>query len=290
DWQAHDSYFVVAHFHYVLIGGMVFPLFAALTFYLPRASGKMLSERLGRLSFWLMFVGFNVAFLPMHLTGLLGMPRRVYTYPEGLGWSGLNLVSSLGAYVVAAGVLVFIVNAFVSSRRGADAGTNPWGADTLDWAAHAPVRPYNVRSIPRIEGRYPLWDQPDLAERIEEGREYLADAPEGRREVMITTVIGAEPEYVNRLPHPTWVPLVAALATAPIFVGTLISRYSWSLAGIAALFLIALIWLWGPRQEKLEKDVGRGLRLPIELGDTRSTGWLGAVIFLLVDAAVFVSL
>lgn len=290
DWQAHDTYFVVAHFHYVLFGGMVFPLFAALTYYLPRATGRMLSEGLGRLSFWLIFIGFNVSFLPMHLTGLLGMPRRVYTYPDGLGWNGLNVVSTLGAYVVAAGVLVFVVNALWSSRRGADAGTNPWRADTLDWASRAPVPPYNVRSIPRIEGRYPLWDQPDLAERIKGGREYLANAPEGRREVLVSTVVTATPEYVNRLPHPTWVPLLAALATAPIFVGTLVSRYSWSLAGIAALVLFALIWLWGPKPEKVEKDVGHGLRLPIELGDTRSTGWLGAVIFLLVDATLFVSL
>src|SRR5690606_5506779 len=129
DWQAHDTYFVVAHFHYVLFGGMVFPLFAALTFYLPRSTGRMLSEGLGKITFWLMFIGFNVAFLPMHLTGLLGMPRRVYTYPEGVGWSDLNLVSSLGAFLVAAGVLVFIVNVAWSALRGVDAGENPWEAD-----------------------------------------------------------------------------------------------------------------------------------------------------------------
>src|SRR5690606_16021404 len=128
DLQAHDTYFVVAHFHYVLIGGMVFPLFAALTFYLPRATGKMLSESLGRLTFWLMFVGFNAAFLPMHLTGLLGMPRRVFTYPDGIGWNGLNMTSSFGAYAMAAGVLVFIVNVIWSARRGQDAGENPWAA------------------------------------------------------------------------------------------------------------------------------------------------------------------
>jgi cytochrome c oxidase subunit I+III len=289
DWQAHDTYFVVAHFHYVLFGGMVFPLFAALTYYLPRATGRMLSERLGHVTFWLMFIGFNVSFLPMHWTGLLGMPRRVFTYPEGLGWSELNMVSTLGAYAIAVGVLVFIVNVFWSSLRGADAGTNPWAADTLDWASPAPVPPYNVRSIPHIESRYPLWDQPGLEQRIESGREYLGSAPEGRREVLVTTVVGAAPEYVNRLPHPTWVPLLAALATAPIFVGTLVSRYDWSMAGIAGLVVFVLIWLWNPKNEKLEKDAGGGLRLPIELGDTRSTGWLGAVVYLLVDATLFAS-
>ncbi len=290
DWQAHDTYFVVAHFHYVLIGGMVFPLFAALTFYLPRSTGRMMSERLGRLSFWLMFIGFNVAFLPMHLTGLLGMPRRVYTYPAGIGWSDLNLVSTLGSYAFAAGVLVFVANAFWSARRGADAGENPWGADTLDWANPAPIPPYNVRSIPRVDSRYPLWEQPGLAARIERGDEYLGTAPEGRRESLVTTVIGAVPEYVHRLPHPTWIPLLAAIATAPIFIGTLVSRYAWSLLGVVLLIVIAMIWFWERAPEKLEKDAGHGLRLPLALGDTRSAGWLGAVVFVLVDAAVLVSL
>src|SRR5690606_30478614 len=111
-----------------------------------------------------------------------------------------------------------------------------------------------------------------------------------RREALVTTVVGAVPEYVHRLAHPTWIPLLAAFATAPIFVGTLVSRYSWSLAGIALLTLVALVWLWERAPAKLEKDVGHGLRLPLTLGDTRSAGWLGAVMFLLVDAALFVSL
>src|SRR5690606_34898341 len=147
DWQVHDSYFVVAHFHYVLIGGMVFPLMAAFVYYIPRSTGRLLSERLGRLSFWLLFVGFNATFLPMHLTGLVGMPRRVYTYPDGLGWETLNAVSTIGSYLVAVAVAVFVVDVLWSARRGADAGTNPWRSDGLEWATHAPVPPYNFRSI-----------------------------------------------------------------------------------------------------------------------------------------------
>src|SRR5690606_16668924 len=131
DWQVHDTYFVVAHFHYVLIGGMVFPLFAALVYYLPRATGRTISERGGRITFWLLFVGINVTFLPMHLTGLLGMPRRVYTYPAGIGWDGLNMASSLGSYVVVAGAVAFVVTALVSRFRGAPAGINPWRSDGL---------------------------------------------------------------------------------------------------------------------------------------------------------------
>jgi cytochrome c oxidase subunit I+III len=290
DWQVHDSYFVVAHFHYVLIGGMVFPLFAAFFYYLPRATGRMLSEALGRLSFWLLFIGFNATFLPMHLTGLLGMPRRVATYPTGLGWDGLNLVSTLGAYLVGAAVLVFLFNAAWSIRRGADAGTNPWQADGLEWASVAPVPPYNLRSIPPVRSRHPLWDEPDLPGRIQNAEEYLGTAPEGRRESLVTTVIGGKPEYVARIAHPSYLPLLAAIATAAAFIGVLVSRYTLSLAGIAALLVIFAAWWWTPLPEKASKDAGRGLRLPIELGDSRSTGWLGAVMYLLVDASLFASI
>jgi cytochrome c oxidase subunit I+III len=161
----------------------------------------------------------------------------------------------------------------------------------LEWANKAPVPPFNVRSIPRIESRHPLWDQPGLQERIQNGHEYLASAPEGRREVLVSTVVGAVPEYVNRLPHPTWIPLWAALFTSIIFVGTLLSQYTVAVVGIAALFVTVLVWWWeGAPLEKLEKNVGLGIRLPIELGDSRSTGWLGGIVFLFVDAAVFASL
>ncbi len=290
DWQAHDSYFVVAHFHYVLIGGMVFPLFAAFYFYIPRATGRMLSEALGQVSFWLMFIGFNTSFLPMHLTGLLGMPRRVYTYPAAMGWDGLNLVSTLGAYLVGAAVLAFIVNVVWSLARGRDAGTNPWDADGLEWGSRTPPPPYNLRSIPPVRSRYPLWDEPDLPQRIQGGREYLGTAPEGRRESLVTSMVAAKPEYVVRLPHPTSLPLLAGLATGAGFVGVLISAYWVSLTGVAALVAILALWWWSPLPEKDEKDVGQGLWLPIGAGDSRSAGWVGAASFLLVNASVFASL
>jgi cytochrome c oxidase subunit I+III len=290
DWQVHDTYFVVAHFHYVLIGGMVFPLFAALFFYMPRLTGHMLSERLGQVSFWLLFVGFNVAFLPMHLTGLLGMPRRVFSYPSEAGWSTLNLISSAGAYVVAAGVLVFIVNVVWHLRWGRPADVNPWNAPGLEWASATPTPDFNIRSIPEVTSMDPLWDQEGLLERIQGGDEYLATAPEGRREVFTTSILDGTPQHVARLPGPTYLPMFAALATAVVFVGVLISAYTAAAAGAAAFLVILLVWLWEPLPEKPTKEVGKGLRLPIDIGDHTSSGWAGAIVFLLVDAAIFASL
>src|SRR6056297_1715531 len=165
NWQAHDSYFVVAHLHYVLVGGMVFPLFAAFYYWSPHFTGRMMSERLGKWAFWLIFIGFNVAFLTMHLTGLRGMPRRVATYPEGIGWDRLNLLSTLGAYLLAAGVALFLLDFLRSRHLGKPAGTNPWGAPTMEWL-FGPENPgYNFRAIPPVSGREPLWDQPELTDR-----------------------------------------------------------------------------------------------------------------------------
>src|SRR5690606_9577960 len=133
DWQVHDSYFVVAHFHYVLIGGVTFPVFAGIYYWTPKFTGRLIDERLGKLHFWLFFIGFNLAFFPMHISGFLGMARRVYTYPEELGVETLNLLSTVGAFIMAAGVAVFIVNFLYSRRNGQPAGNNPWNADTLEW-------------------------------------------------------------------------------------------------------------------------------------------------------------
>ena len=291
DWQVHDSYFVVAHFHYVLIGGMVFPLFAALHFYMPHASGRRLSEKLGRATFWLLFVGFNVAFLPMHWTGLVGMPRRVYTYPADAGWDALNLVSSIGAYAVAAGALVFLVNVAVTLRRGQHIGhDNPWRAPGLEWADETPSPPSNLRSIPRITSRYPLWEQEGLDRRILSGQELLATAPERRREVLVTSTGSAEPEYVHRLPGPTWIPVIAAAALAVVFIGFLVSMYTVSAVAAAAFVAIVAVWLWEEPPEKDSKDVGHGIHLPIAIGDRRAAGWGGAIVFLLVLGVIFVSL
>ena len=186
DWQAHDTYFVVAHFHYVLVGGMVFPLFAAFYYWAPAFSRRTLSERLGRLTFTLMFIGFNVAFFPMHITGLMGMPRRVYTYPAVMEWGVLNMISTLGAFLFAAGVLGLPLRSraqsaadrFRAGRRHLERGTS------LEWL-HNHV--YGPRSIPLVTSRDPLWDQPGLSEDSKAGRHYLPGTITGTRETIVTS-------------------------------------------------------------------------------------------------------
>ena len=199
----------------------------------------MLSDRLGRIAFWLMFVGFNVTFVPMHLTGLRGMPRRVFTYPEGLGFDGLNLASSIGAFVLAAGFAVFLWDVVRPKRRQPDAARNPWGAGTLEWLQDMPGKPWGVRSVPEIDHRYPLWDQPNFVRDVDEGRFYLPDAEEGKREMLVTTAIDAKPVQCLRVPGPTFITFFAALLIGGFFIfGTF---HWWGLASASAVLGLAAI-------------------------------------------------
>ena len=158
DWQLTDSYFVVAHFHFVLIGALVFTIFAAIYYWFPKATGRMLSERLGRWHFWLFVIGFNLTFVTMHVPGMLGMPRRIYTYPPDRGWEAWNLVVTLGVPFQLAAILIFVVNIVMSLRRGQVAGDDPWDAWTLEWATTSPPPPYNFEALPVVRSRRPLWD------------------------------------------------------------------------------------------------------------------------------------
>ncbi len=159
DYQVTDSYFVIAHLHYVLFGGAVFAIFAAIFYWFPKMSGRMLNERLGQLQFWLMLIGVNVTFFPMHILGQLGMPRRIYTYAADVGWNELNLLETIGAFIIAVAVLVFMVNFVVSLRRGEVAGADPWDAFTLEWDTTSPPEPYNFKTLPVVRSRRPFYDK-----------------------------------------------------------------------------------------------------------------------------------
>jgi cytochrome c oxidase subunit I+III len=167
---------------------------------------------------------------------------------------------------------------------------NPWDAPGLEWADITPEPDFSIRSIPEVTSMDPLWDQEGLLERIRGGDEYLATAPEGKREVFTTSILDGTPQHVTRLPGPTFVPMIAAAATAVVFVAVLLETYTAAAAGAAAFLAILLLWLWEPLPEKDSKEVGKGLRLPIDIGDQTSAGWVGAIVFLLVDAAMFASL
>ncbi|MFL6720508.1 MAG: cytochrome c oxidase subunit I [Sphingomonas sp.] len=247
DLELHDTYFIVAHFHYVLIGGAVFPLLGILTYWYPKITGRMMSETLGKIGFWMIFLGFQLTFFPMHFAGLLGMPRRVYTYPAGLGLELPNLLSTIGSFVVAAAVLLFVINGVVSLYRGAIAPANPWGAATLEWATGSPPPPYNFAHIPVVESRTPLWDTAGelpvvTGLRVDE------------KEMLLTTVVAGAPDIREPVPEPSLWPFIASLATAVLFISSIFSP--WALAVGAIPCAIALIaWFWPKQMERHPEPV-----------------------------------
>jgi cytochrome c oxidase subunit I len=239
DWQLTDTYFVVAHLHYVLIGANVFPVFAALYYWFPKITGRLLDERAGWWSFAVMFVGFNLAFLPMHWAGLAGMPRRIYTYPGSMGWDGLNLVITLGAFLFAVGILISVINILFSLRRGAPAGPNPWNADSLEWSVDSPPPPYGSVHIPTVLSRHPLWDEheeerdPECERILDQGRLTVSTSP-----------MEARPLALAKMPEDTIVPLLAALALTALFSAVLVKAL-WTAGAMALLTMIlAGAWLW----------------------------------------------
>jgi cytochrome c oxidase subunit I+III len=244
DQQLTDTYYVVAHFHYVIFGAAVFPLLGGMYYWFPKVTGRLYYERVGQASFWLSFVGMNLTFFPMHIVGLLGMPRRQYTYPGGLGWTGYNLVETLGAYVLAAGLLLVVGNLAVSLFRGAAAGADPWGGDTLEWSTSSPPPAYNYAVIPRVTSPYAMWDRDDREADIRDlggGGERVLD--EGH-ETPASSVLDADLDEILEMPSKSWSPLALAVTLAGGFAMLLTKHYVVAAAAYGVALLVLAGWHW----------------------------------------------
>ncbi|MBB3880692.1 cytochrome c oxidase subunit I [Sphingomonas pseudosanguinis] len=292
DAQAHDTAFVTAHLHYVLVGGFVFPMLAAAYYWLPHITGRERVMRVGEAAFWLIFIGFNLTFFMMHLTGLLGMPRRIDTYPEGMGWTWLNLLSSVGGFLQAFGFALFLIDVVLQIWLGRVHRRNPWGATTLEWAMPIPSTTYNFASLPTVTTRDPLADDPDLGVALARGEGLLAEARHGWRETLAVDMTSGTPEHVAILPGNSWLPIATAAMLGGFFLMMLAGLYA-----LAPVFLVGTVWLgwrwaWtnGTRGDVGMVPIGGGQSLPTSFEAPRTTGWWGSVFALAASATLFASL
>jgi len=241
DFQQQDTYFVVAHFHYVLFGGAIFALFGGIFYWFPKFTGKLLGEGLGQTQFWLMMIGFNLTFFPMHISGLLGMPRRIYTYQEGFGFDILNMMSTVGGFIIAASMLVFISNFIYSLRNGEKSGTDPWDARTLEWSLPSPVPNYNFKEVPVVEARDDFWYT-----KYKENEDGVVVRIEGA--VAEEEDDDAEDGHGIHLPSPSYFPLIAA-AGLPIIATGLIYDPALVAVGAATTMIGVFGWAIEPATE-----------------------------------------
>jgi len=247
DWQLTHTYFVVAHLHYVIIGINVFAVVGGVYMWFPKMTGRFMNEKLGKWSFWVMFIGFNIGFFPMHIVGLQGMPRRIFTYSADTGWGTMNLIITHGAYIFAVGVLLFLINMVISRISGKPAGANPWGGGTLEWSVSSPPPPYNFKLIPIVARRHPLWE-----EELDEGRDRSSTNARGfllnhGRETLGTTVLDAEPDVILKMPGDSLTPLILALALSAFAVGLLFKLWVVFGVGGGIALLASVFWLWPER-------------------------------------------
>jgi cytochrome c oxidase subunit I+III len=245
DQQVTDTYFVIAHFHYIIFGAAVFPIFGGMYYWFPKVTGRMYFERPGQISFWVLFVGTNLLFFPMHIVGLLGMPRRVYTYPGGIGWTAYNLAETIGGYVTAAGILLLFGNLVASFFRGARAGPDPWHGPTLEWTISSPPPDYNFAVVPRVTSPYPNWDVSDR----EEDRRHLGSRVlvlERGHEQPAVTPVDARFDEVVEMPHDSPWPIVLAFTLSLVFVMLVIHKYG--IAGIMGILCLLALVGWHSKE------------------------------------------
>jgi cytochrome c oxidase subunit I+III len=287
DWQLTDTYFVVAHLHYVLVGINFFPVIAGVYYWFPKFTGRLMNERLGTWNFWTLFVGANLVFFPMHIVGLLGMPRRVYTYPGGLGWDVYNLIETIGAFLFAIGFVLFAINVWISRRNGEEAGANPWDAPTLEWSVPSPPPAYNFAVLPVIASRHPMWE-----DRLDEGtgRSQLYQGPvlPDGRETFATTPLDAEAAAIMRMPEDSYAPLAVAVSVGIIAYGLLFSLLWLAAIGVIATAASAIAWLWPDaataRIGTLATEFGE---LVVGASGRHSVGWWGMIAVVATEGAFF---
>jgi len=253
DLQQTDTYYIVAHFHYVLFGGSIMGIFAGIYHYFPKMFGRMMSEKLGSWHFWLNFIAMNLTFFPMHFSGLLGMPRRIYTYDAGQGWDTFNRISTIGAYMLVLSTAIFVWNFFRSRTNGAPAPDNPWDAATLEWSIPSPPPEYNFAEIPLVESRYPLWDltHPERTSEIPHTHDGWSDQEKAA---------DAKPVHIERdrrtakelgipMPTPTIKPLFVAagiivMLSGLIFIHKDDKTVAAALIALGATMIVGFLYAW----------------------------------------------
>ena len=292
NWQAHDTAFVTAHLHYVLVGGFVFPILAGIIYWMPHVTGRLRIPGVGEAAFWLIFVGFHATFLLMHLVGLLGMRRRIDTYGDAAGWSALNLLSSVGAFVMGFGFALFLADCVLQRVINRRSAASPWGGTTLEWATSTPPRSYNFPSLPRVTSRDPLADEPGLRRKLEQGEGYLATTRHGWRETLGVDTATGRIEQVVVLPGNAATPFATACATGVFFLLVLSGIYWPALLAVAGVAVLAWRWAWnaGSRVDHGPLPIGHGAAAPPHFETPDTPGRWGSIFTLSANAAFFASL
>jgi cytochrome c oxidase subunit I+III len=292
NWQAHDTAFVTAHLHYVLVGGFVFPMLAGIVYWLPHVTGRARLPRLGEAAFWLIFIGFHATFLLMHLVGLLGMRRRIDTYDEAAGWTALNLLSSVGAFVMGFGFALFLADCVLQRVVNRRSRPSPWGGTTLEWATAMPPRSYNFASLPEVASRDPLADDPDLPRRLACGEGFLAGTRHGWRETLGVDSATGRVQQIVIVPGSDATPFLLAVVTGGFFLLMLAGLYALTPLAVAGVAAVAWRWAWdtGSRVDHGALPIGRGASVPPHCETEDTPGWWGSALTLAANATLFASL